>query len=162
MPRVSSPDWYCVSTDGSAQGKSEWFQMHFVSAMMKMAACLFKAMYLWAWLQGVCSNKWSQNNDTQSGLHKQVKGHGQINKCFTHSHTHTHTRVEAFWNYRYMWHMRQDFVTLYLNEREKAVISPCNLPLNCVCTNGAWSLSTLIRVIFTLSLSWQASAVRNS
>lgn len=151
-----------MSTDGSAQGESEPFQMHFVSAVMKMAATFLKP-YICERDYRVCSNKWSQNNDSQSGLHNPAKGHGQINKCFAHTHSRAHTHMTM---------LRPLGITdicdtlerilsgtiLYPNEKEKAVISPCHL-LICVHTNGARCLSTSVSVNM-MSLSWQA--VRNS
>lgn len=100
------------------------------------------AVYLQAWLRGVCSNKWSQtmmrNQDFISQLKATDRLMGPARVC------------QPFWNYRYMWHVRQEFVRIQTSRR-KRWSHRAIYKWFVFATNRAWSLSTWMWVIFILS-----------
>ncbi len=126
----------------------------------------FLKLYICKRDYGVCV----QINEAKTMTHNQDfisqrKATDRLISALLPTHTHTHTYMQRPFGITDICDTLDKILSgtiLYSNEPEKAVISPCNLLLICVCINRAWCLSTLIVVIFTLSLSWQAVVLRNS
>lgn len=132
--RGFSSDWHCVSADGSVLGNSEWFQIHFVSGMMKMAARLLK-MYICKHDYGVCV----QINEAKTMTHNQhfISQEKATDRLISalQTHAHTHMYMQRTFGIIDICDTLDKILSgniLYPNEQQKAEIPPYNLLLICV------------------------------